>query len=279
MLHIKRYKEWLINESNSNGDNSVSNYFILDGASSSGKSAISKRFKKDICILSVDSFYNVMFEAIGKEDFGNSKKLKITEIYPDCPFKWTSPQDPSTGEKAARWYMAKESKEGKIKKEGLVDANGNKFGLDKSCGTIVYDDVEGTAIQIHKRNDINLPSPKWILIHAPIDHTIKNVKRRGDRGLESVLMNAYCYKYKAVDRKTGPDPDKSWTKDEIIDLINEDWAKEFVSKLGIKGDKEYWIDVKDPKSGNYHDIINTRDSNGNQKSISELVSETEKIIN
>ena len=42
MLHIKRYKEWLINESNSNSDNGVSNYFILDGASSSGKSAISK---------------------------------------------------------------------------------------------------------------------------------------------------------------------------------------------------------------------------------------------
>jgi len=92
------------------------------------------------------------------------------------------------------------------------------------------------------------------------------------------LYNYYNKKY--YDQNISEIPDAAFDnlKNEIIDLINESWAKDFVSKLGMKADKEYWIDVKDPRSGNYHNIINTRNSNGNQKSISELVSETEKII-
>ena len=57
-------------------------HFILDGASSAGKSSALKNLDDSWCVLAVDSFYNVMFEEIGNADFGNTGKPVISEIYP-----------------------------------------------------------------------------------------------------------------------------------------------------------------------------------------------------
>ena len=101
-------------------------HFLLDGASSAGKSSALVKLDSSWCILAVDSFYNVMFEELGEEDFGNSSKPTISEIYPGCPYEYSSP-DPNF-ERAARWYMAQEAIHGKIFKERLKDSTGKTWG-------------------------------------------------------------------------------------------------------------------------------------------------------
>lgn len=242
-------------------------HFILDGASSAGKSSALVKLDPSWCILAVDSFYNVMFEELGRENFGNSGKPTISEIYPGCPYPYSDPESENY-DKAARWYMAQEAIKGKIFNTGLIDATGKIFGKPEGKFKIIYDDVQGDIIDMFKPGE----RPKWILVHAPIDHTIKNVMRRQDRPLDGVLKNSYCFKYYADTKPGGVDPDKSWTADEIRLLLpDETWVEEFLTKLGITEEgTRYWIYAKDHSQGKYDEIINTRDSRGNQKSIDEI---------
>jgi len=122
-----------------------------------------------------------MAEELGIEDFGNGNKPTISQIYPNCPYQHDTPGDASY-EKAARWYMAQEAREGKIFQTRLKDATGNTFGKPQGVDKIIYDDVDGSVIEMFKGN-----RPQWLLVHAPIDHTVKNVQRRGDRPLDGVL--------------------------------------------------------------------------------------------
>jgi len=245
-------------------------HFILDGASSAGKSSALKDLNDSWCVLAVDSFYNVMFEELGNEDFGNSDKQTISEIYPGCPYGYSKPDDPNW-EKAARWYMAQEAMYGKILNEGLKDATGKVFGKPADKDKVIYDDVEGTIMDMFGAGD----RPKWLLVHAPIDHTIANVRRRGDRPLDGVLKNSYCFKYMALPEPGGIDPDMSWSSDDIRALLpGEEWVEEFLTKLGVSDDgRRYWIYTKPQPQGKYDAIINTRDSRGNQKSIEQIAKE------
>ena len=248
-------------------------HFILDGASSAGKSSALKNLDDSWCVLAVDSFYNVMFEEIGNEDFGNTGKPVISEIYPGCPYGYSKPDDPNW-EKAARWYMSQEAMYGKIMQEGLKDATGNTFGKPADRDKVIYDDVEGTIMDMFVAGD----RPKWLLVHAPIDHTIANVKRRGDRPLDGVLKNSYCFKYLAIPEPGGIDPEKSWTAEEIEGMLPKAaWVKEFLYNLGIEKDgKKYWIYPKKQPQGEYDVVINTRGDNGEQKSISEIAGEAKE---
>lgn len=241
-------------------------HFILDGASSAGKSSALTKLDDSWAILAIDSFYNLMFEEGGMEDFGNSGKPTLSSIYPGCPYPYSSPEDPGF-EKAARWYMAQEAQWGKIWKAGLKDATGSSFGKPETKDKIIYDDVQGDVIQMFSPED----RPKWILVHAPIDHTIKNVLRRGDRPLDGVLGKSYIFKYEARPIRGGVDPDHPWTREEIEDLLpREDWVQKFIEDLGIEGDGEYWIYPKKPDLGDYDVIINTRDWGGGQKTIDQI---------
>ena len=224
---------------NFNNTNTPLKHFILDGASSAGKSSALVNLGSSWCVLAVDSFYNVMAEELRLGNFGNSGKPTISEIYPGCPYKYSSPSDYKNFEPAARWYMAQEAIHGNIFKAGLKDATGNIFGKPPEKYKIIYDDVQGDVIDMFKPGE----RPEWILVHAPIDHTIKNVERRGDRPLEGVLKNSYPFKYYADAKPGGVDPNKSWTVDEIRSLLpSEGWVEEFLTKLGIREDgKRYWI--------------------------------------
>ena len=269
MKHIKLFESF-ISEDSSEGQ-IPAKHFLLDGASSAGKSSALKDLDKSWCILAVDSFYNVMFEELGMEDFGNSGKPTISEIYPGCPYEYSGPDDEGF-EKAARWYMAQEAVHGKIFETGLEDAEGNLFGKPKDKNKIIYDDVQGDIIDMFEPGE----APEWFMVHAPIDHTIKNVERRGDRPLDGVLKNSYCFKYYADSKPGGVDPDKSWTAEEIRALLpKERWVEEFIKKLGITKERvKYWIYAKDQSQGKYDVIINTRDASGNQKSVQEIAKES-----
>ncbi len=248
-------------------------HFILDGASSAGKSSALKDLNDSWCVLAVDSFYNVMFEELGNEDFGNSDKPSISEIYLGCPYGYSKPDDPNW-EKAARWYMAQEAMYGKIMKVGLKDAAGKLFGKPEGKSKVIYDDVEGTIMDMFGAGD----RPKWLLVHAPIDHTIANVKRRGDRPLEGVLKNSYCFKYTALPEPGGIDPEKSWTAEEIKGMLPKaPWVEEFLHNLGIKDEgKKYWIYPKKQPQGEYDVVINTRNGKGDQKTIGEIAKEAKQ---
>ncbi len=264
-----------LNEKEEIGGKAPQKHFILDGASSAGKSSALTKLDDSWAILPVDSFYNVMFEELGEEDFGNSGKPTLSEIYPGCPYKYSSPEDPNF-EKAARWYMAQEAMHGKILKEGLKDATGKTFGKPETEDKVIYDDVQGDVIDMFSPQD----KPKWLLVHAPIDHTIKNVLRRGDRPLDGVLGKSYIFKYEALPIKGGVDPDHSWTAEEIENLLpKKDWVKKFIKDLGIKDEGEYWIYPKKQDQGDYDIILNTRDDRGGQKTIDEIGMEAKREFN
>jgi hypothetical protein len=173
--------------------------------------------------------------------------------------------------------MAQEAKEGKIFQTGLKDATGNTFGKPQGIDKIVYDDVDGSVIQMFSDGN----RPKWLLVHAPIDHTIKNVQRRGDRPLDGVLKNSYTFKYKASTKPGGVDPDQSWTGQSLRELLpQKKWVGEFLAKLGVNDPSaRYWIHTKSQPQGSYDYVINTRDSQGDQKSIEEIAQEAKEIFN
>lgn len=264
-----------LNEREEIEGNAPGKHFILDGASSAGKSSALTKLDNSWVILPVDSFYNVMFEELGIEDFGNSGKPTISEIYPGCPYKYSGP-DEEGFEKAARWYMAQEAMNGRIFKEGLKDATGKFFGKPEGKDKIIYDDVQGDIIDMFEPQN----RPKWILVHAPIDHTIKNVLRRGDRPLDGVLGKSYIFKYEALPTPGGVDPDHSWTAEEIKELLpQKDWVDKFIADLGIKDDGEYWIYPKKQKQGGYDVVINSRGKDGEQKTVDEIGEEAKREFN
>ena len=252
-----------------------SKQILLDGTSSSGKSVALKNLGSDWCILAADEFYDLIGEDLGEINLGN--EMTISQIYPDCPYKFSQPGGDNY-QLACRWYMAQEVKFGKVKSLGMASRNKN-MGRSSESNNVIYDDVQGTIIK--ESTEAGLPKPKWILVHAPIDHLISNILRRpkdDQRDPEGVFCGAYCFKYEAKPQKGGVDPEKSWTKSSVKKLLEGyDWVDNFSNKVGIeKDDKEYWIYTKSMPEGNYDVVINTRNKEGNQMSIEEVSSEIKK---
>lgn len=249
-----------------------SKQILLDGTSSSGKSVALKNLGTDWCILAADEFYDLIGEDLGEINLGN--EMTISQIYPDCPYKFSQPGGDNY-ELACRWYMAQEVKFGKVKSLGMASRNKN-MGRSSESNNVIYDDVQGTIIK--EATEAGLPKPKWILVHAPIDHLISNILRRpkdDQRDPEGVFCGAYCFKYEAKPQKGGVDPEKSWTKSSVKKLLEGyDWVDNFSNKVGIeKDDREYWIYTKSMPEGNYDVVINTRNKEGNQMTIEEVSSE------
>jgi hypothetical protein len=284
MKHLKLFEEFKSDSSQPQLKKQV----LLDGTSSSGKSAALKELTKDWGVLAFDSFTNLCAEALGLEDFGNSDKPKITEIYPDCPIELVGPIGGKQFEDAVRWYMAKEAQEGKIYQENLRDVGGRRVGRSPEQDNIVYDDVEETVIEFGKDGG---KKPKWILVHAPIDHLISNVRRRpkdDQRAIDSVLKG-YSYKFEAKPTRGGVDPDNAWTREDLLKLLQsaddlllkahrgsvpETWAEDFLDVMGIVGDKKYWIYPK--KSPDV--VVNTRQTDGDQKTLSQVAAEVKEAF-
>lgn len=252
-----------------------SKQILLDGTSSSGKSVALKNISSDWCVLAADEFYDLIGEELGKVSFSNKKK--ISEVYPGCPYKFSEPGGDSY-EYACRWYMAQEAKFGKIKELGMSSRN-KDMGRSPNQKNIIYDDVQGNIIT--EASKIGLSKPKWILVHAPIDHLISNVKRRKEedsRDPKGVFCGAYCYKYEAKPVQGGVDSQKYWTKQSVKELLKEyNWVDDFLNKVGIREDnKEYWMYTKPQKYGKYDVVVNTRNSEGAQMSIEEVSSKVKQ---
>jgi hypothetical protein len=288
MKYVKLYEDF-VKTTESKELPKPSKQILLDGTSSSGKSAAIKDLDSNWCVIAVDSFYNLMFEEAGEENFGNGSKPSLSEIYPGCPYS-SDPNNPQF-ENAARWFMAQEVKFGKILQNNLKDAKKQVFGRKPEQTKVIYDDVESYIIEEAK--NAKLGTPTWVLVHAPIDHLKLNVERRNKvegegRALDHLLLNSYCSKFRAKPIEGGVDPEKSWTRSSIEKELkntdhlllsdfrqnppDKDWVDQFISKLGIKDDKEYWIYSKQ----NVNAIVNTRSSDGGQMTPQEVASAVKK---
>lgn len=278
MKHLKFYQSFLENKNKENKYEELpipSKQILLDGTSSSGKSVALKGLSSDWCVLAADEFYDLIGEDLGKINFNN--KQVISEIYLNCPYKFSQPGGDEY-EFACRWYMAQEVKFGKVKELGMISRNKN-MGRSISQKNVIYDDVQGTIIT--EATKANLPKPKWILVHAPIDHLISNILSRPEddrRDPRGVFCGAYNFKYEAKPQKGGVDPEKSWTKTSIKELLKEQsWVDDFLNKVGVREDGvEYWFHTKSMPEGNYDVIVNTRNSKGEQMTIKEVASEVKK---
>jgi chloramphenicol 3-O-phosphotransferase len=283
MKYLKIYEDFMeeslpgvdIKTNSFNKLTNPSKQILLDGTSSSGKSVALKELSSDWCVLAADEFYDLIGEDLGKVNFGNEQK--ISEVYPGCPYKFTEPSGDNY-EFACRWYMTQEVKFGKIKSLGMTSRNEN-MGRSTKQNNVIYDDVQGTII--NETTKAGLPKPKWILVHAPIDHLISNIISRpknDQRNLEGVFCGAYCFKYFAKSEKGGIDTEKSWTKSSVKELLKgQPWVDKFLDKVGIKEDGiEYWMHVKDMPEGKYDVIVNTRNNSGGQMTIDEVASEVKK---
>jgi hypothetical protein len=277
MKYLKLYEDFMGGESLPGVDIKETNFeelpkpskqILLDGTSSSGKSVAMKNLSKDWCVLAADEFYDLIGEDLGKVDFKN--KQTISEVYPDCPYKFSEPGGDDY-ENACRWYMAQEVKFGKVRSLGMVSRN-KSMGRSLEQMNIIYDDVQGTIL--NEATKSGLPKPKWILVHAPIDQLISNILSRpknDQRDPKGVFCGAYCFKYEAKTQKGGVDPEKSWTKSSVKELLKgQDWVDEFLNKVGIKDDKEYWMYTKNMPEGKYDVVVNTRNSEGGQMTIEEV---------
>jgi len=287
MRYLKLYEDFMEGESLPVVDISIeykhepkelprpSKQILLDGTSSSGKSVALNNLGSDWCVLAADEFYDLIGEDLGKVDFGNEQT--ISEVYPDCPYKFSEPGGDNY-ELACRWYMTQEVKFGKVKSLGMISRNKN-MGRSAEQMNIIYDDVQGTIL--NETTKEGLAKPKWILVHAPIDHLISNILSRPEddhRDPEGVFCGAYCFKYEAKPERGGVDPKKSWTISSVKELLkDQNWVNLFLDKVGINEDGvEYWMHTKTMPEGTYDVIINTRNDEGGQKAISEMASEVKK---
>jgi len=275
LKHIKLFEQFNESINESKELPRPSKQILLDGTSSSGKSVVLKKLGPDWCVLAADEFYDLIGEDLGKANFNN--KQTISEVYPDCPYKFSKPGGDNY-ELACRWYMAQEAKFGKVKSLGMISRNKN-MGRSAKQMNIIYDDVQGTIL--NEATKAGLAKPKWILVHAPIDHLISNVLSRPEddrRDPEGVFCGAYCFKYEAKPEKGGVDPEKSWTRSSVKELLkDQNWTNRFLDKVGIKEDGvEYWMYTKKMPEGKYDVIVNTRNDKGGQKTISEVDSEVKK---
>lgn len=270
MMYVLDYKRWrAVHEAAGEELPLPSVQVLLDGTSSSGKSVVLEDLSSDWCVLAADEFYDLMAESLGEKSLGN--KQKISEVYPDCPYGVEEPGG-EEWEGACRWYMVQEAKWGRANRLGLVSRNG-KVGRSRSQDRVIYDDVQGTVIK--EAGTAGLPKPRWILVHAPIDHLLLNISRRpkeDGRDARGVLVGAYCFKYEAKAEEGGVDPQKSWTRESVRELLaDQDWKEEFLEKLGMtEEDQAYWMHVKSQPEGEYDVIVNTRDSGGGQLPVEEV---------
>jgi hypothetical protein len=280
------------------------NIIILDGTSSSGKSFVSKKLKKfDFSIIAVDSFYNVIYKDSDATTKYNDNKT-ILDIYgkvwyknnpdnpgfindyQDDPFYKSKPlKHPDVMFNSVQYYMMREIKECKIWQANLKDDDGNRVGRNPKLSNIIIDDIQpGCALY---NDNFNLPECKIFLLYAPLDILKRNVIARAKKDARdsNVFLKDFVSRYVATTEKKDSIDDKSWTKQEILDLLNDEElfsalmdkkfnVNLFLDKLGINDDAVYWIKIRPEifEVFNYTLIINMRYTE-------DILSQITKLIN
>jgi len=156
------------------------------------------------------------------------------------------------------WYMYQQYKKSKSSK-------------------IIFDDVQPTIADYIPKIDA------VILLHAPLQILIENLKRREDKDPRNPLyvFEDYLAKYQAVKevpKDDEGDPSRELTKESLTKLlqratkdagfslseVDDKYINEYPEKIGIKDDDKYFIKVKDDYLQKYNPIIVNVDDSRNQ---------------
>jgi hypothetical protein len=175
-----------------------------------------------------EDFHKEMSEKRKNDPYG-SKRGETTVGFHLHPHN----KDLIPGVDSRKWYMAQEYKYGGWKK-------------------IVFDDIDDGILKY-------VPNVKHVLLHAPIPILLSNIKERPKKDSRDVdmVLNQYLEKYEATTSKpsenTG-DPNTVLTKNGLKELLSQHttdqkYIDDFIKKLGITGDGNYYIKAKniDPK--------------------------------
>ena len=122
--------------------------------------------------------------------------------------------------------------------------------LENEDKTILFDDIGRTILKY-------LPNTEHILIHAPIPILLENVKLRGEKNKNDsrdphMVLEQYLEKYRAQKKKPKEDegdPNLVLNRKYLKDLLKDHnlqpkFITEFIDKLGIDDDDDYYIKVK-----------------------------------
>jgi hypothetical protein len=282
-----KYTKLFDNFDKKNIPNSI---LILDGTSSSGKSYISKPLVKNgWCVISVDSFYNVLFpDSFATEKYNDGST--ITDIYgkiwhttndEHALYNNVHNEDPFSDSSAIRYpknmfdsvqyYMMKEIKECKIWENSYLDDDGNRVGRNPKCVDVVIDDIEPGCALYSKY--FELPECDIVLLYAPLDDLKRNLISRSKYDMRgaNVFLEDFVERYELSENRKDTIDDKSWSKQEIIDLLDDDELHKslfegkfnidkFLELMNLEDDVTYWVKLKSEieKEFDYKKIINTR---------------------
>lgn len=144
---------------------------------------------------------------------------------PENPYEKTNPYK---GGDIRAWYMAQEYKTGPWKK-------------------VIFDSINKDVLKY-------VPNVKTVLLHAPLPILFLNIKERptGDTRDPTMVLKQYLEKYEATTSKPSEDvgdPNTVLTKSGLKKLLSqhitdEKYIDDFIKKLGVTGDGNYYIKAK-----------------------------------
>jgi len=144
---------------------------------------------------------------------------------PDNPYEKTNPYK---GGDIRAWYMAQEYKTGPWKK-------------------VIFDSINDDILKY-------VPNVKHVLLHAPIPILLSNIKGRPKEDARAIdmVLDQYLEKYEATTSKPSEnvgDPNTILTKSGLEELLSQHttdqkYIDNFIKKLGITGDGNYYIKAK-----------------------------------
>ena len=158
-----------------------------------------------------------------KGGFGE-KRGETTVDFPKHPHN----KDSIKGVDGRNWYMAQEYKYG---------------GWNK----VIFDDINSGILEY-------VPNVKHVLLHSPIPILLLNIKGRPKEDARdiSMVLDQYLNKYEATTSKPSDDigdPNTPLTKNSLTKLLSQHtkdqkYISDFIEKLGITGDGNYYIKAK-----------------------------------
>jgi hypothetical protein len=226
---------------------------LIDGTSSAGKSMAAELLKAVKFYKATDpnQWVQIDSDMFGGEEEGTFERIlkldhpsirkwaqekdeygmlsgdyrKDGKNVPENPYEKTNPYK---GGDIRAWYMAQEYKTGPWKK-------------------VIFDSINDDVLKY-------VPNVKHVLLHAPLTILFSNIKERpaGDPRKPEDVLKQYLEKYEATTSKPSEDvgdPNTILTKSGLEELLSQHitdqkYIDDFIKKLGITGDGNYYIKAK-----------------------------------
>jgi hypothetical protein len=250
---------------------------IIDGTSSAGKSSMVKGLvEKGWVIICGDDFWNNVDLRVQYDHGGNGKDLESGEEFHKLMAKEREGHFAERGGTLAAYKNHPKNKEYKsLKSENEItwyiyqDYLYGR-GADPKIKGVVFDVIDDDILKCFKKDGIK--PPHYVLLYAPLEELKRNVIARSKKDARGswVFSDQFIRKFTAKESQEGSvDPDKSYTKKDIKELLDDDKLQKafsdgeldiekFIKDLGVKKeDKKYYIHKRNTKDK--REVFVTRD--------------------